>query len=255
MTDAQNTTAQAHSDLYRELSPLDKIRHQGRRCAPVKDWGIARDMNAVFVSALEFGDVAREYPIAFVPIDQDEQGRPVVTPVALLGLRDHDNVYVTADGRWDASYLPAFLRRYPFAYVRTSHDPQVSLALDDAWAGWAANEGELLLDEAGEPTPYLRSMTQFLDRFEEEVLRTRMMCGRLVELELLRSGEVKGQLENGMDVNATGFFMIDEAKLAKLPDEVVLELHRNGILGLIHTHLVSMGQVHALARRMMARPG
>lgn len=254
MTQA-STTAQAHSNLYQSLAVLDKDRHQGHRCAPVKDWGIARDMNAVFVSALEFGDVAREYPIAFVPIDQDDQGRPVVTPVALLGLRDRDNVYVSADGRWDASYLPAFLRRYPFAYVRTGDSPQVSLALDEAWSGWASPDGERLLEESGEPTPYLKSMTQFLDRFEEEVLRTRLMCARLVELELLRSGEVKGQLENGMDVNATGFFMIDEAKLAQLPDEVVLELHRNGILGLIHTHLVSMGQVHALARRMMARPG
>ena len=77
------------------------------------------------------------------------------------------------------------------------------------------------------------------------------MCDRLLELELLRGGEIKGQLANGETVKADGFFMIDEDKLRNLPDAVVLELHRNGILALLHAHLLSMGQVSQLANRLL----
>lgn len=240
------------SALYHQLTLLDRDRHAQLRVPPVTDWRIASAMNAVFVSAVEFADVAREFPIAFVPLEQDANGKAVITPVALLGLRDRDNLFVDAEGHWSARYLPAFLRRYPFAYVRTDSE-RLSLALDEGWQGLNTAEGEALFDAQGEPTEYLQSVLKFLDRFEEETVRTRLMCARLVDLELLRSGEINGKLDNGMDVNASGFFMIDEAKLANLPEAVVLELHRNGILGLIHAHLISMGQVQALAQRMAAR--
>jgi hypothetical protein len=34
---------------------------------------------------------------------------------------------------------------------------------------------------------------------------------------------------------------------------VVLELHRNGVLALLHAHLLSMGQVQGLASRLLKR--
>lgn len=46
--------------------------------------------------------------------------------------------------------------------------------------------------------------------------------------------------------------MIDEQRLATLPDEAVLELHRSGLMALIHAHRVSMGHVQTLAARLPA---
>lgn len=238
--------------LYRQLTLLDRDRHAPLRITPVQDWRFVRGLNAVSVTVTEFLDVAREYPIAFVPVEHGADGQPQITPVALLSLRANDNAYVGPDGGWTARYLPAFLRRYPFTYVRNDVDG-LSVALDDGWAGYSTTEGERLFDDAGQPSDYLQAMVQLLDRFEEDSVRTRALCARLVQLELLRSGEVKGRLDNGMDVNAAGFFMVDEAKLQALPDEVVLELHRSGALALIHAHLLSMGQVQAVADRLIQR--
>lgn len=238
--------------LYREVVLVDRHAHAGKRVQPVTDWRIAAEMNAVFLTGAEFPAAARELPIAFVPVGRGADGKPQVNPVVLTGLRERENLLVTADGRWDAGFLPAFLRRYPFAYVRTESE-RFSLAVDIAWPGFNDSEGQPLLTEQHEPSPFLAEMMKFLDAFEEESARTRRVCERLVELDLLRGGEINGQTADGQPVQASGFFMIDEAKLRALPDEAVLELHRSGVLALIHAHLVSMGHIEGLARRLNAR--
>lgn len=245
-------TRQPATGFYRQPTLLDRTKHQNLRMKPSSFWHLVRDMNAVFITGMEFPDVSREFPIAFVPTDRDAQGRAHVAPVALMGLRQNENLYVNPDGSWAARYAPAFLRRYPFAYTRLAED-QVGIVFDAAFEGFGQTEGELVLDEQGEPTEFFKNMREFLDRFEEESQRTRLMCDRLVELELLRGGEINGQLADGKTVKADGFFMIDEEKLRKLPDEVVLELHRNGVLALLHAHLLSMGQVNQLADRLLRR--
>lgn len=235
--------------LYREPVPVTREQHAGRRVAPVTDWRFAQGVNAVPLASVEFPEVAREYPIAFVPTGQDAQGRQQVTPMALLGLRDGENLFVDEQGRWLGSYIPAFLRRYPFAYVATA-EQQPALVVDAAWPGFGGETGEVILTEAGEPTEHLKAVLAFMDTHERDMLRTRVLCDRLVAHDLLRGGEIRGQLPDGQTLNAGGFFMIDEAKLATLPDDAVLELHRSGLMALVHIHLVSMGQVQALARRL-----
>lgn len=245
-------TPNVASALYRHVVLLDRHAHATMRVLPVQDWRIASAMNAVFVTGAEFSSAAREFPIAFVPTGGLTDGKPDVSPVVLLGLRERENLIVTPEGGWDARFLPAFLRRYPFAYVHTEAD-RLSLAVDTTWPGFNDRDGQPLMDEQGEPSPFLRNLLQFLDAFEDDAARTRRFAARLVELDLLRGGEINGQLADGSPVQAQGFFMVDEAKLRQLPDDTVLELHRSGALGLIHAHLLSMGQVDNLAARLQRR--
>lgn len=255
MTEPTGRAAAPTPNLYRDPVPLTAETHAGCRLAPVRDWGIARGLNAVPLSAIECIEAACEFPIAFVPTGQDAQGRVQVSPVALLGLREGENLFVGADGAWLASYLPAFLRRYPFAYAADPGDPSGALRLvvDAGWAGFGGDTGEVVLDTDGQPTPLLQAVRQLLDNFEREMLRTRVLCERLVALNLLRGGEIQGTLPDGQPLKAGGFYMVDEARLATLADEAVIELHRLGLLGLIHAHRVSMGHVQMLARRMGAQ--
>jgi len=239
--------------IYRQLALLDRRVHAGKRVRPLTDWSLARETNAVFASVVEFYDIAREYPIAFVVVGRNDKNQPIVTPVAMLGLKDGQNVYIDAAGQWSAQYIPAFLRRYPFSLVQTV-DNQMGLGVDEAWEGFNDTDGELLINDAGEMTPFMQRVLSFLDNFEQDVQRTRFFCDKLVELNLLRAGEIGGQLANGETVKAQGFFLIDEQKLRELPDATVLELFRNGMLGLINAHLVSVGQVPQLARRVLPTP-
>jgi hypothetical protein len=40
-------------------------------------------------------------------------------PVVLLGMRDKENLYVNESNQWEAKYIPAFIRRYPFVFSLT----------------------------------------------------------------------------------------------------------------------------------------
>jgi SapC len=251
VTEGMNgAAAPAVADVQRMVL-LDRVQHAGKRVQAVSDWRFAIETNALPITGVEFAEIARECPIGFINVGTDDKGQALIAPMALLGLRERQNLFIDATtGRWLGGYLPATLRRYPFAFVRNQGSDQLSLAIDEGYPGFNDSEGELLLAADGTPTEYVQSVMRFLERFEVEQQRTAAFCARLVELNLLRGAEIKGDLANGEKINAAGFFMVDEQKLQALPDADVLSLHRAGILGLIHAHLVSMGQVHRLATRI-----
>ena len=41
-------------------------------------------------------------------------------PVALLGLKKNQNLFVDKSGKWNADYIPAYARRYPFCMARVT---------------------------------------------------------------------------------------------------------------------------------------
>jgi hypothetical protein len=53
-------------------------------------------------------------------------------------------------------------------------------------------------------------------------------------------------LPDGSTVSVDGFLTVDEKKLAELPDAKVLEFHKNGVLGLIHAHQISLRHMRRL---------
>jgi len=248
------------NDLYREPVVLDRQRHRGRR--------LRRDMPAVglpklhacFVAVSEFAEASKEYVIAFVDATgpAPAAGEPApreVSPIVLLGLREDENLFLPADdpsGLWDARYVPAFVRRYPFAYSRDAQGVSAVL-IDGAFEGFNDTEGELLVQDDGEAGPYLKEMIGFLDAFEAEVDRTRSFCRRLLEIDVLKPVQIDVALASGDKLNAGGVHIVDEDKLKALPDAVLLELARNGALGLLHAHLISTTNVQRLTDRLAAR--
>lgn len=119
--------------LYRQPRLLDRQADIGKRVRPLVDYRMAQHMNGMMLTAVEFFDACKEYVIAFVASGPTEPGKPVppVSPIVILGLRDGENLMVRADGSWDARYLPAFLRRYPFAYA-ADPDGRLNLLVDAA---------------------------------------------------------------------------------------------------------------------------
>ncbi len=237
----------AASALFRAPEPLDPASHAALRIVPLRDYSIAARMHAVFVAATEIPEAALEFPIVFVHSGElDAAGAPVVSPVALLGLAQGENLYVEGS-RWQARYVPAFLRRYPFVSGR--HGRQM---IDMAWSGLSPIAGEPLYDEAGRPTPALSTALDFLARFEAEALRTRAFTARLAELDLLQPLHADATLADGQTLRVEGFRVVDEDRLRALPDAAVLELHRNGMLMLAQLHCASLAHMRRLVE-MKAR--
>ncbi|MGA0611623.1 SapC family protein [Caldimonas sp. KR1-144] len=240
--------------LYKEPALLNREAHRGLRYKPTDDASVARHLNAVLCTIGEFAEAAKEYVIAFVPTSEakDDKGRPELSPVVLLALRDQDNLFVTPEGRWDARYVPAAVRRLPFGYANTDNG-QLSVMIDNAASSLGRDEGDLLIDEKGEATPRLNEIIKFLDQFEADIQRTRGLCRRLVELELLKPVQIDVTLPDGRQFTAGAVNVVDEDKIRALPDAAALELVRNGALGLLHAQLISMSNVQRLTDRLGKR--
>ena len=89
------------------------LNRQSHRSLKVKNttpnFTFARQTNSVPIAGVEFARAALEYPIVFAGPSPDK-----ILPAVLLGIRENENLFVDADGKWANAYIPAFIRRYPF---------------------------------------------------------------------------------------------------------------------------------------------
>ncbi|MBI5717735.1 MAG: SapC family protein [Burkholderiales bacterium] len=239
--------------LHRQPVPLDPQQHRQLKIAfPVTDWSVASRLNAVFVAATEFSDVCKEFPIVFVRAGREADGRDQIAPIAVLGVSAEQNLYLTepeAAGRpraWRAAYKPAVLQSYPFCIGRVD-EQRFAICVDMSWPGANTEAGQPLFTAEGQPAELLTAMKQHLELLEGAIQATRTFGQRLLELDLLRDMRFDATLPGGRQHSVDGFLTVDQEKAQVLPDNVLGELHRNGMLGLIQLHWASL----PLMRRLM----
>ncbi|NDY91694.1 SapC family protein [Ideonella livida] len=242
-----------NAELHKQPVALDREQHRKLRLRQdVNHLAAAQTFNAFFLTAAEFGDACKEYPILFLPAGKDGDGKTLVAPVAVFGLAQGENLFLQADGRWDAHYVPAILRAYPFTMARVADDRYV-VCFDAASPGVSETEGTPLFQENGEGSTLLQDVSKFVEQVEVEVERTRLIGKRLMELNLLKPKRFDAKLSDGTPVQVDGFLAADEETLNALPDADLLDLQRNGLLMLLHAHQFSMGNMRRLIDRRLAR--
>jgi hypothetical protein len=237
--------------MYGSLVPLDRSLHQNLRLntdLPV----VSRvaGLNSLFLAVVEFAEACKEYPIVFVRVGEvPADGKQAVAPLAVLGLKTGSNLFVK-DNSWTGNYVPAYLRRYPFSMARIDQESDsMAVCYDSEWAGFSQTEGTMLFGADNEPSEFLKNVQNFLESFEQEAERTRLICQQLNELDLFREMRFEATLASGEKLDVDGFLAVDEKKLAELPDDKVLQLHRSGLLSLLEMHRVSMGNMSRLAAK------
>jgi hypothetical protein len=212
------------------------------------DYRFSASTNSIPLAAVEFFDAAREYPIAFTG-----QEAGALFPIALLGVRHNENLCVTEEGQWDGTYIPAFVRRYPFVLAEKQDADDFNVYFDEAYPGVGAEDGERLFTDSGEQTPMLKQALEFLSTYQGEIKRTRQFVERLQALDLLVPRVLEVVRANSPPVVLQGFTVVDETRLAALGDADMLGLARGGYLGWIYAHLLSLGNVQRLSQRLDAR--
>jgi hypothetical protein len=236
--------------MYENLVPVDRVQHKNTRMkvgAQVLDR--VTPLNSLFIAVAEFADASAEYPVVFVRIGTAPEGqRPAVAPLAVFGLKQGSNLFVK-DGQWTGRYVPAYVRRWPFAMARIEENSSdMALCLDAGSGAFSETEGEPLFKEDGEASELLLNAKQFCEDFEREAERTRQACELLQDLDLLQDMRFEAQLPSGEKLDVDGFMTINEKALAELPDAKIVELHRNGLLEVITMHRQSLRLMSRLAQ-------
>ena len=111
--------------FYNDLMPLNSRDHAKFRNRMVDSAKWLADQHAIPLTADEFVQAQRDFPIVFSAGDN-----PV--PLALMGLNEGVNTFVDAEGKiTDPVYLPAYVRRYPFMLARLNpQSEELSLCFD-----------------------------------------------------------------------------------------------------------------------------
>ncbi len=232
---------------YEKPVLLDRDKHRNLRVLPSSSFAFARKANSLYLAVAEFTEASKEYAIVFTRGSRQE-----IVPVAVLGLRARENLFVDANERWTGEYVPAFVRRYPFVLAELSGQA-MGVCIDEAFQGLNDNEGEPLFEAQGSNTPFLQNALAFLTRYQQEYRRTEAFCKRLEQAGLLTEMNAKADLTDGRSFTVSGLLVVDEKKLLALPDAVALSLFRAGELHLISLHLASLPNMKKLVDRMAER--
>ena len=231
--------------FYRELQPLSSQQHGDYTIRPIDKAPHLATQNAVPLTVEEFGFAQRYYPIVF---GTGEDG----IPLGLMGLNDGVNTFVDAEGSLiGETYVPAYVRRYPFMLARLRQDAdELSLCFDPTSPAIGQFDDGQPIFVDGEPSPATREILDFCEKFERAIEVTRVLVQELVSLDLLIDGELTIRSDgNAPPVTFSGFRMVSEQKLRELRGDQVRKLVQSGAMSIVYAHLLSL----PLARDIFAR--
>ncbi len=238
-------TKSLHS-LYRKPVVVEREKHAGLRVAALQRFDFAAGTQALPVTVNEFKEVQKEYPLVFAR-GADQK----LIPLALLGLRKNENLYVGAGASWDARYVPAYIRRYPFIFSEAA-DETLTLCVDEAYSGLGAAEGEPLFDAGGE-SPYLKRILEFMSAYQNDFKLTAEFCKHLDSLGILVQMSAMAEMKTGEKYLVNNFLMVDETKLRAIDSLNLGRMFQSGELAMIYAHLMSLSNLGRLIDRLAAR--
>jgi hypothetical protein len=233
---------------YDDIVPLQKEHRVLMPSGTTPEF--CRRLNALALSFTEFAVASRDYPIVFTTLD----GGASFAPVIVLGLADGENLFLTAGGEWDsATYLPAFVRRYPFCisklYVDGEPNGESVVCVAKAYID---STGVALFDAQGRPTARWRDMERLLAEYEADLDRTAQLCSALATLKLLVPFTMQVVEDNRPGVRLAGMHRVDEARLKDLKPASHKVLINKDFMGKIYSHFNSLENFSRLYARSLA---
>jgi len=227
--------------MYKNIEILNLAQHKTKALKELANFSNVAGIISVPVSFNEFYEACRDYPIFFA---KDSEGKWFAS--ALLGYKDK-NVFIGTDGSWKAgSYIPAFIRRYPFTLVKDNDN--VSLAFDKECSEELneTNKARAFFNEDDTPTELSKEAMNFLLELNATAQATTELIKELEQWELLEEKTASIIDAQGNTHNIGGFFTVNEEKLAHLGEKKRLDIFKKGALPLITAHLISLGNIRRM---------
>ena len=227
--------------MFQKLVPVNLERHAKTKIKQVEGFSFAGGFHIASVMMHEFARAAAIYPIVFIEDKQLDEFRPVV----LLGLDANENLFVGKDGKWQASYVPAIIRRYPFALARTDKEGQFTVCIDEGSALVSTEEGNALFNEQGEPTQVIENVKRYLGELQQMDGISNAFSKFLKEHNMFTPLNMRVR-DNDRVKNITGCYVINEERLNNLSEELFKEMREKRYLPAIYAQLISLAQIDRL---------
>lgn len=239
--------------FYKNPMPLDAKAHGSLALKKNFGFGYTRTANAVPVNMIEMIQISHFYPIAFSPDG-------FATPVCILGLRDSENLFVRKDGTWeDYTYIPAYIRRYPFIFSEMPGGEQLTLCIDNNPDVVDQKGEQRFFSDENKPTRLAEDALEFCKSYHAAAQQTIEFSKAIAAANLLVDREAQITVPGNKRINFSGFKVIDEEKFNAIDDKTFIDWRKKGWLAPIYAHITSVarpergGQWHRLSRLLGER--
>lgn len=232
--------------FYESAVPVSATRHGDVSVDSGTDYAFTAEANAVPVMAIEFLRAATEYAIVFTPVGEE------ILPAVVLGVQGRQNLYLDAESHWQAQYVPAFVRRYPFVFSTAPDRKTLTLCIDETHRGVnREGRGRRLFDDDRKPSAYTEQVLKFMQDFQAHFQRTRQFCQRLKSFDLLEPMGAEVTLPGRDKISLGGFLAVSRRKLRELKGEHLEALARTDELELLYLHLYSLRNFQGVKDRLV----
>ncbi len=238
--------------FYKNPQPLSLDAHKKFGVTPVaKPFEFMADQHFMPMTAPEFGAAAASFPVIFAGEER--------TPLAVMGVRQGENLFVTGEGQYEQDfYMPAFARRFPFVLAADKSNDRFVVCVDtEAECVTDKKPAQMFFDKE-DTSSFTKEAFQFLQNYERDRQATAKMVEEFIAADLFEQKEMnfRGQNADGSEgpkQKIADYFAISEEKLKALPTEKLKDYSERGYLAVAYAHMVSLGNWQRLVNMTLRR--
>ena len=224
--------------MYKEVVVVNETEHKDKGVKSLANFSYAKKINSCIITTDEFYEVCKSYPILFA---KNSDGWYAL---ALFSL-DGKNSFVNRKGDWEKGcYIPAYVRRYPFIYVKDDKD--LLLGIDSAHLiDKSEADTRYFFEEDGSQSNFVKESLKYLDAFHLQSIATTNFIDKLDKLGVLEESIIT-KTNKDKEEKYGDFWTVNENKLNELNDEDKSSLCKDNSMKLITAHLISLSNVKRL---------
>jgi len=226
--------------MFKNIVPITKERHLNKKVKAVDNFDFIKDVHIASIMVHEFSRASSVYPIVFLEDQEQDEFKPVV----LTGLEAGENLFIK-DNKWDATYIPAIVRRYPFALAKTEEDGRYTICIDEDSDFLNEEEGQELFTKSGEAGEVIDKVKQYLTELQQMEQFTTEFCKFMAKNNMFTPLNMKVRVGDEVK-NISGAYVINEERFNALSDEKFLELRTKKYISVVYSHLSSLAQIERL---------
>ena len=237
--------------MYNNIQPLSN-KH-AKWSLQVENHEFISHMNSSPLLATEIPFAAAEFPIIFSATAVEGE----YMPLAVMGLKDNQNLLLNDKNTLATRYVPAFIRRYPFVLGGDKATDVMAVCIDEdsQFFNKDGDKGNRLFQDDGSHTDFLKDVIEFLKDYQHRADLTRNFTKKLHELDLLEpmSANISFKSKENANINVGGFFVVKREKLKTISDAEALDLFKKDGLELIYAHIQSLSNFNRLIDAMSTK--
>lgn len=223
------------------IQPVTFAAYGNKRWQRFSSYGFAAETIMTPLMLSEVRSAASAFPIAFVKHEGN------CFPVAILGLDENVNLFVSGEGEWIGAYIPGTFRAWPFSLIYSERGEKLLCVDEDSGLVSDGPEGERFFEDDGAPSKILQEVTNFIARFSQERDPSLAACAALEAAGILQPWTSVVRIED-RQWSMNGFLRINENALNNLRTSTLASLHKAGALALAYSQLHSVAQLAFLGR-------